>query len=421
MKPDFTFNSETERLAYGRERVKFSDYVSDLKNETTKIRLSDLKSSPVGTLAKVASDLAGLAKSLKASLDNSVIGRQGLKVLLTNPRIWLKNSIQSFKDIVQTFGGKKVMDEVRADVLSRPNELNGLYRKEKLAIGVTEEAYPTSLPEKIPIAGKVFEASQNAFTAFQYRTRADLFDKFVEMAEQSGADIKGIGRLANSLTGRGNLGQLETMANTVNNIFFSPRFLKSNIDALTGHILDYKNMGTFARIQAAKNTAKIVVGMAGILALAEAVLPGSIEKDPRSADFGKIRIGDTRFDVSGGMSSLVTLAMRLAMQSTKSSTTGKITPIDSGKFGSQTTGSVLLNYLSNKLSPVASVIKDLRQGEDFGGNKPTFLNEAKNLLAPIPITNYQELKNNPNSANILLAIISDLLGVGTNTYSAKKK
>jgi hypothetical protein len=38
----------------------------------------------------------------------------------------------------------------------------------------------------------------------------------------------------------------------------------------------------------------------------------------------------------------------------------------------------------------------------------------------LPVATFEELKNNPNSANIILAMIMDELGVSTNTYSGKK-
>lgn len=398
-----------DRLDYGRAKVAFDDYVNGLK-ESNKSVLEYFKPT----------NIAGLAKSLKASLDNSVIGRQGLKVLLTHPEVWLKNSFQSFKDIWDTFGGKEVVKEVRADILSRPNALNGLYKKEGLAVGVNEEAYPTNLPEKLPVLGKAFKASEQAFTAFQYRTRADVFDKYVEMAEKNGGETKGLGILANSLTGRGSLGATEKNLKVINNIFFSPRFLKSNIDTLTAHnFLFNDKLGNVAKKQAAINSLKIIGSIATVLMIAKAVNKDSVELDPRSADFGKIKIGDTRFDVSGGMASILTLAMRIVTHSSKSSVTGLLTDLDSGKFGAQTKWDVLLNFLANKASPAASVGIDIAKGKDRQGNKPTVAGEASNLLLPLPIANYEELKNNPKSADVLLAMIADELGIATNTYGFK--
>ena len=419
-----------DRMEYGRALVDFGDYVSHLKNEAKKLTFADFVANPIKTASKGVSNLAGLAKSLKATLDNSVIGRQGLKVAFSHPEIWFKNSAESFKDMVKVFGGQEVMHEVRADVLSRPNALNGLYKKEGLAIGTVEEAFPTTLPEKIPGVGRVFKASETAFTAFQYRTRADIFDKYIEIADKSGADnIEGIGKLSNSLTGRGTLqkfGLTEKSGTTVNNLFFSPRFVSSNIDLLIAHGLDSK-ISPFARKQAVINLIKVAVGISTILTIAKAANDESVETDPRSANFGKIKVGDTRFDVTGGLSALATLASRIGpifigqKAYTKNSITGKVKEINSGKFGSPTGADVFYNFFEGKLSPAASLIKDLIKGKDFQGNKPTFLNEANNLLTPLPITNYQELQNDPNSANILVAMMADALGIGTNTYGKKKR
>jgi len=39
---------------------------------------------------------------------------------------------------------------------------------------------------------------------------------------------------------------------------------------------------------------RAVLGTAAVLTIAKALKPGSVEDDPRSADFGKIKIGNTR-------------------------------------------------------------------------------------------------------------------------------
>src|SRR3990167_9557991 len=99
-----------DRLDYGRAKVEFSNYINDLKNNIKK---------PL-SVSGVVSEVAGTAKSLKASLDNSAIFRQGWKTLWTNPSIWWKNALKTWDDAWRTFKGEKVMDEVNADVVSRP-------------------------------------------------------------------------------------------------------------------------------------------------------------------------------------------------------------------------------------------------------------------------------------------------------------
>lgn len=64
------------------------------------------------------------------------------------------------------------------------------YMLKKLDVGVTEESIPTEIHEKIPALGRLFKASNVAFKAWQYRTRADLFDKLYEKAQKNGSDVK---------------------------------------------------------------------------------------------------------------------------------------------------------------------------------------------------------------------------------------
>lgn len=420
------------RLDYGAKSVALQNYVNELKLSNSKTTLKgvaqDLKTSPVSTIVEGASNLAGIAKGIKASLDDSAVFRQGWKTVFTNPQIWAKNALDSFGNIYKQLKLKpsdgRVMDGIKADIYSRGNALNGLQAKAKLDVGNMEEAYPTTLPEKLPIFGRLYKASETAYTGFLYRMRADIFDKYIEIAKDNGIDltdtlqVESIGRLVNSLTGRGNLGAFEKVGKQVNTIFFSPKMVKSSFDFLTLHAAD--KMSSFARKQAALNLLKVASGMALILGVAEAINPKSVELDPRSADFGKIKIGDTRFDVSGGMGSMITLAARMITQSSKSSTTGKVSPLNTGKFGSQTTGDVFVNYFTNKLSPAFSVVKDIANQSTFAGGKPTILGEVSNLLTPLPITNAIEVLNNPKGADPLLTIIADALGIVTNTYSPKK-
>lgn len=408
-----------DRMIYGRAKVALGNYINQLKEEAGKTGVLKSLANPV----KIVSNVAGTAKAIKASLDDSALFRQGWKTLWTHPGIWTKNAARSFSDIVKTFGKKAVMDEVTADIISRPNYDRMV--KAKLATATIEEAFPTTLPEKIPLFGRFYKASEVAYTAFLHRQRADIFDKYIEIAQRSGLNIddvkelRPIGSLVNSLTGRGNLGGLEPAAGVINNVFFSPRMIKSEIDTL-GHVITGAGGSKFVRKQAAINLVKVVMGTAAILTIARAVNPNSVELDPRSSDFGKIKIGSTRFDVTGGISALVTLAARLITMSSKSTTTGQVTPINSGKYGAATGADVVVNFFENKLSPAASVIKDILKGKDFNGNNVTLLNELNNLLTPLPITTFQELQSTPNAAPVLAGMIADGLGLSVNSYGATK-
>lgn len=410
-------NGTGDRLDWGRAVIELRNYVETLKYEAKKLRVSDFKNAPLPSLTRAAHLVADNAKSINASMDNSALLRQGLKVLFTHPSIWARNARQSFVDLVKAFGSDQVMNEVNADIVSRPTY--GLMRVADLAVGIDEEMFPSSLPEKIPGIGRAYRSTEHAFSAFQRRTRADVFDKYIQIAKDSGVELnvpelQSIGKLVNSLTGRGELGKFEKSHGALNTVFFAPRLVKAHIDTLLLHPTGY-GMSDFARKQAAVNLLKIIVGIGAILAIARALKPDSVDWDPRSADFGKIKIKNTRFDVTGGMSSLVTLAARLITGKSKSSTTGKMTELG----GRYNRGTVIMDYAGNKLAPAPAVARDLLRGKTFEGETPTVENEAENLLLPIPVKTYLELKKDPNSANMIAALIADALGVSTNTYGKK--
>jgi hypothetical protein len=85
-----------DRMAYGRAKVEFSNYVSELKNGVKE----------PATLGSTLKNAAGFSKSLKAAFDNSALFRQGWKVMFAHPEIWARNAKQSFVDMAQQFGGK---------------------------------------------------------------------------------------------------------------------------------------------------------------------------------------------------------------------------------------------------------------------------------------------------------------------------
>jgi hypothetical protein len=222
--------------------------------------------------------------------------------------------------------------------------------------------------------------------------------------------------VVNSLTGRGKLGGLEKSGNAINVLLFAPRFVKSHFDVLTAHV-GSKDVSPFMKKEAAKNLAKIIGSSAAVMITANAIKPGSAETDPRSSDFGSIKVGNTRFHFMGGMNSLLTLGSRLATLSSKSTTTGEVNPLNSGKFGSQSGWGVLLNFGEGKLAPVAGLARDVLKGQTYGGGRLTVGGELQNLTVPLPISNAQEFLNDPKSAPMVIGMIADGLGIFTNTYS----
>jgi hypothetical protein len=416
-----------ERLDYGTALVNFQEYVRELKLQAEKKGIIDYLKRPQDILYGVG----GATKSFLSTLDNSFFGRQGLKVLYTNPDIWAKNFAKSWADIGRELKGKDGMLPIKADIFSRPNAINNNYQRTGTDVGInSEEAYPSSLPEKIPLLGRIFKASQTAFNGAALRMRADLADKFIKQAEQQGIELtnkeqaQGIGNLVNSMTGRGSIGKAEAIAKEINALMFSIKFLKSNFDTLTIHLFDPKATA-FTKKKAAINLLKIIGSLAAIESIAYAINPESIEFDPRSSDFGKIKVGKTRIDITGGLGSLAVLASRLVPTLhngklsfwQKSSTTGKWTDLAAGKYGQTTALDVIENFWEGKLAPMAGLLRDIWKGQNYDREKPQIVNSLKNLTTPISTQNFETfMKAGLPAEKILMFMILDGLGFGTTQY-----
>ncbi len=420
-------------LEYGRAAVAFDNYLTDLKKAAQKETFAEMLSSagkdPVNAARRFVTGIAGTAKAIGSSMDNSFIGRQGIQLFfkgITGDKAswlaWKDTFFKSFKIIWDTFGGKPVMDELKAIMVSDPDYK--IMKKMGVAIGTIEEMYPVSWPGKIPLGvGKAFEASENAYNGSAYYMRYRVAKSYLEVARNSGIDLadsfelQSIGKLVNSLTMRGDTGSKRQQPGFINNVFWSPKMMKASIDILTAHQFD-TNMSKFARKQAAINLLRIVGGTAIVLGIAKVIDPDSVELDSRSSDFGKIKVGNTRFTVNP-LAGYVVLASRIITRSSKSSVTGEVADLSLKGFGKQTVFDALVNFMSNKTSPAATQVVSYLKNESRRDRKKPFsaTEAAVNLTTPLPIQNVFELAHDPESANLLLGMIADGLGISTQTYS----
>jgi len=429
--------SKEDAILRGATETALNNYIGGLKAEANKVlfinpfKVRGLmeKARAVSVDAKISLKfIAQNARSVKASVDNSLWGRQGIKAFFTHPTIWAKNFSKSFVDIGQVMktgnkAGDAIIDAEKAEIYSRENYAKGRYeRGEKLDIGIKEEEFPTSAPSKIPALGRLFKAAEVAYEAGAMRLRSDIADKTYSIAEQGGIDmtseleIGGINKMVNSMTGRGALGRVEGASEILNLALFAVKFFKSNLDVLTAPFKLLSGESTFAKRRAAINTLKIVSGIATILIIANALDDDSVDFSAISANFGKIRAGNMRFDVTGGMSSLVILLARLATQSTKSSVTGITKQFGEG-YGSTTGMDAFWNFTENKFSPMFSVVKELVDQKTFEGEKPTVINQLQNLTVPIVIESGIDAYQKEDIANALLVLIADGIGISANVYS----
>lgn len=443
---DGVFPSKDDKLAYGLSQVNFEKYMNDLKLQPGKISPRE----PVRFAVDLAGKIPGTLKSLLSSLDNSFFGRQGVKALIDfrTSHLWTKNFLKSFRDIGRELKGTEAMDIIKAEIYSRPNALNGKYKAGGYGLDVlSEEAFPSSFPSRIPLLGRLYKASESAYNGGALRLRADLADRFIKIAEKQGINTlnpeesKPLGNLIGSLTGRGNLGKGEAFAKEANLALFSIKFLKANIDTLlaparyaigkTAGITGkggFKNKGAeFAAKEAAKSTLSMVGSISAILATAKFIDPESVEEDPRSTNFGKIKIFGRWTDITGGMAPMVTLAMRLTPTYHNGkwgfwskSKSGAFIDLTAGKYGQEDALDTFENFLEGKLSPGLGLVRDIWKGKTYSGEKPTPENLVKGAVTPIGVQSFQQMMKDPNSSNVLASTILEGLGLSSSPSTTFK-
>lgn len=448
--PENSPKGSEERIKYGLKLATFQDYIGGLKKEAQKLTWKQFIFRP----GEWINTIGGSLKSAVASLDNSFFGRQGIKTLYTNPKTWGRAFYKSWEDIGKQIAAKgkwygsgddAVMLAIKSDILSRPNAINGKYKAGNFAVGIeTEEAFPTSLPEMVPILGRLFKASEIAYNGAALRMRADLADKVIAAAEMNGvntldkSEAKFLGDVVNGLTGRGNIGKAAVLGKELNAGFFSIRFLKSNIETLTDPFIytakkigfgEFKNKGEeFAKKQAAKNSLRIFGTIAALLTTAKLIDPNSTDLDPNSTQFGKIKVGGVSFDITGGMGSFVTLIARITPQYRNGewgfytkNYKGEVTKLNADKYGARSALDVIEDFWEGKLAPLTAIARDVWKGKDFEGNVPTPLSVTEGATAPMIIQNYEQLRNDPNVSNTIAPLILDFLGISISNYNYKTK
>ena len=431
-------------LTYGRAMVAFDNYVTSLKlaargtlSERASEQLSEYLHRPYLVLGDALKFVAESSREIRTSIDNSYIGKQGRDMFykgMTGEHAarsaWWDVFKRSHVVLWETFkgNGRQIMDEIRAEIISDPDY--DLMKKGRVATSVVEEEAPADWFEHLPWLGRPFEASHNAFTASAHILRYRAAQFYFHKAKQLGVDLtdrvelEGIGSLVNALSGRGEFGKSGSdKPGILNNVFFSPRLMKADWDKLTAHLFD-KHATPFVRREAAKNLLRFIIAQAIILATADLIDDDAVEWDPRSADAYKIRVGNTRFDVGGGMGVMVRLAARLApliinKDAKMKNSKGELVSINSGEYGKRTGLDIFENFLENKAAPLASVFLSHLEGHyRYSEEKPSALGDVRELYLPLSLDNLRELGDDEESANMLTAALLDGYGIFTQTYDS---
>lgn len=346
---------------------------------------------PRSIFERAVAEPFNLFRALITSFDFSAVFRQGGFIALGHPL----RAAKAMKGMFQSAWSAKADARINRAIHERPNgalyEQAGLYlapaEGDPVRLTEREEHFQTSLADRIPLV----RHSQRAYTTFLNLLRADSFDAMVAGLARNGqptrAEARAIANFINAATGRGRLGSMEPAAVVLNTIFFAPRYVASRFQILAGQPLYSGTAAT--RQMIAREYARYLIGVGFVYMLSslfddEEDDTAKIEFDPRSSDFGKIRIGNTRLDPLSGLSQVTVLLSRTATGKTKPLAGGDLLPLrgEGQAFGSSVPG-VIGRFLRTKLSPMFGTAVDVLAGENVIGEKTTTGSVATGLLIPM--------------------------------------
>jgi len=359
-------------------------------------------------------EVLNLPRSLMSSFDMSAPLRQGV-FLIGRPKQW----VPAFGNMFKYFFSEKAYDGLGANIKARPTYKQ--MRQNGLALTDTgpvlsgrEEAFMSNLASKIPGIGKVVGASNRAYSGFLNKLRADVFDDLYRKAKVQGVEKEAapsIARFINSATGRGDLGPLNRAAVALNSVFFSPRLMASRINLMNPQY--YMSLHPFARKEALKSLLSFAGTALTVASLAK--LGGAdVGYDPRSANFGKIKVGNTRYDPWGGFQQYIRLGAQLLTGQIVSSTSGKTITLGEG-YRPLTRKEIALRFFESKEAPVASFITGALQGETAIGQPFNLPAEAIDRFIPMVIQDAYDLYKEHGADGIPMAAPA-IFGVGSQTY-----
>tara|TARA_R110002012_G_scaffold304591_1_gene508160 strand:- start:987 stop:8486 length:7500 start_codon:yes stop_codon:yes gene_type:complete len=294
-----------------------------------------------------------------------------------------------------------------------------------------------------------FDAMERFTTTYGNLIKMDLFQKGVKKLEIEGKnpidnkkDYERLANAINTLTGRANLGRFDSITPELNAMFFSARFAASTFNKLNpiyyaGVLRDSEsNKPSVAQKMIVSQMITYVATTTSFI-LAIQALGGEdedgnniveIETNPTSSDFGKLKIGNIRFDPWGGHMPWINLISRIATGKFKKSN-GKV--VNLGEGSNPTRFDKLVDFGVGKANPtVATGIRFMRANEEIDGTKRDIygnevsIEEEVKKMYPIYWQGIKEvIEEDPKKGKEIAFFMTSLglMGINNQVYGSNPK
>ncbi len=416
--------------------------------------------SPEEKTIEVFSKALNVPRTIMASFDFSAPLRQGIIATIAHPKM----ASEALKFMFEAAKDEKVYNRWLEEVHKSPR----WYVAEKTGLGITdpeslhvikaEEAYQGSpYAEKIPIVGLGVKASERAYIGYLNHLRWNLFNMYADRFETPKTNKKGeivgggktyennpklyegLSSMINSMTGRGNIKGFEAASPILNWFLFASKLIASRVNMLgltdipnlvvRGTTLGkygvdygfYSRLPKELRVEAAKDMLKFVAVGVSTLLIFKHAFGADVEDDPRSSDFGKIKFGNTRWDIWGGFQPYARVLTQVISGQRKTSTTGKIQELNGKGFMAQTPLTPVGNFLRGKLAPVPSGVIDLASGTDAAGQPVTLSSALLSRVTPLLFQDIRDGMKDQGVKALFTVGVPSAFGISVQTFDPNKR
>jgi hypothetical protein len=401
-----------------------------VRNRRKKIRAELERMKPRSWISR-AFEPARLARTIMLGVDFGQVLRQG-KLAIGHPVVMAKALPDMFKALANEKNETAFNQWIDSHPLAPLSSKAGLdLTTHEGSLTHQEELFQGYLADKVPGIAAFGRGYRTYLNALRFNWFTAAVENMGIGGEVSVEEAKVIANAINVATGRGAIADKYAGAMVaLNDAFLAPRYQISRFQWLIGQPLLYSARTGTARTHKliAKEYAKQLTGLAvyyGLMGmLADMIVDDddkpTIELDPRSSDFLKIKIGDTRIDPLAGLQQWAHFAAKM-YTGEKKELGGKVK-----KWEGYGAAGDAARFVRGRMAPLPGAIYDrFVAGETPGRENATGVEGAmtlmKNLFTPItPKEIYNGLQEHGLAKGTALGLMM-MFGETINTYDQPKK
>lgn len=405
-------DKEATRLQFERSQV-LAEYQKALWDDKRKRRKNITK------VVQFTGEVLNVSRAFISSYDFSAVFRQGIVGTVSHPLRTIPAVVEMFKALSKQ-SAFEAEQKIRARELFPLAQQAGVeFTEHGTDLAKFEEAYQSRWAERIPGVA----ASERVFVTFLNRQRMDMFEYMTKWLTKTGEptmiEARAIAAYVNIATGKADIrsAKAKTVLATLSAVLWSPKLQISRFQFLTLQAMYGGSNRT--RTLIALEYARFLGGLA-VLYATWVMAGGDLEEDPRSSDFLKLKVKNTRIDPLGGFSQMIVFASRI-ISGSKKSLNGKVVPIRGEvPYGSDNTWDIITRFARSKLSPGVGAGVNIATGTNVIGEEVTPITISRDLGVPMAVRDiFESMKDLGFPIGMIPGALA-IFGVGVQAFETKK-